>query len=341
MKKALIIVDHAGYLREDFYPACGIDMDLMKHQLTSTGYEVRVMSYPQVYREDIVNLKDHLIIYSSSQNTEYKSYVDDIMFELSLRNTLVPRYEIFKAHDNKGYQEVLKRSRGIHSLPAWVLATAKELDKQMREDDFPVVIKRVDGCMSKNVFRANTKREALVIMKSIHRPKQPIRYFLAKWLDQYVFKKKFVHYDRESDYIGRVVLQKYVPQLTHDWKVIVLWDKYYFFRRGVRDQDFRASGSGQFAFDLEPPEGLLDYSKSIFEKLDTPFLSLDVCSDGNRYDLIEFQGTHFGPLGVHRSNVYYVFEDGEWRRKEKRETFATQYVASIMHYVRHLTMRSE
>jgi len=48
---------------------------------------------------------------------------------------------------------------------------------------------------------------------------------------------------------------------------LIFSDKVYALKRGVKDGDFKASGSGIRIFVKELPEGLLEYAYSFYEKL--------------------------------------------------------------------------
>jgi len=48
---------------------------------------------------------------------------------------------------------------------------------------------------------------------------------------------------------GYVYLQEFIPKVPYDLKIVVVGDKLSFFCRGVRKEDFRASGSGDLFYD--------------------------------------------------------------------------------------------
>ncbi|WP_157279820.1 ATP-grasp domain-containing protein [Paenibacillus swuensis] len=335
-KKAIIITDYAGYVRENFYPENGVNLEVMVRKLRDYGVEAQITGY-QDLANSTFEIKDTLILYSSSQQPDYKAYIDDILYELSKHNQVVPRYEIFRAHENKGYQELLKAAHGFSSLHCHYLATARDFLNIADQINYPVVIKKMDGSMSKNVVKADTREEAVRHVHKFTQPAQPIRYFLSKWLDQFILKKKYVNYERETDYIGRYVVQQFVPGLQEDWRVLVCGDKYYVLKRGVRKHDFRASGSGLFTFD-HPPEGMLDYAKSLYTKLDSPFLSMDICKHEGGFDVFEFQGTHFGPAAIINSEHYYrQHAQGTWEKVVGKSNYSEVYIEAIISYLDHTT----
>lgn len=77
---------------------------------------------------------------------------------------------------------------------------------------------------------------------------------------------------------GYVYLQEYIPNVKYDLKVVVVGDKLSFIARGVRDNDFRASGSGNLISD----RSLVD--KSI---IDMAFRAADLMkSECTGFDII-------------------------------------------------------
>src|SRR3989344_6025835 len=74
----------------------------------------------------------------------------------------------------------------------------------------------------------------------------------------------------------KFIVQNFIDGLKGDFRIITYGEKYYVVFRGNRDNDFRASGSGKLNFEVELPEGLLNYAKIIYTQFNTPFMSLDI-----------------------------------------------------------------
>ena len=122
----------------------------------------------------------------------------------------------------------------------------------------------------------------------------------------------------------------------NDWKILIFYDKYFVIDREVRKNDFRASGSGKFFyrdFDL----AMLDFCKEVFDKFNTPWLSLDVCKDTSGYHLLEFQGIHFGPAGLLKAPYYFQkSEYNQWDRIDKRSDLSTEYARAVVNHIKQL-----
>lgn len=332
----LLVTDYNDLYRQDIYRSQGIDLNTFKGVLTDGGYHVTQITYNELLNHSSdKKWSDYYVVYTSSENIEYKEYIKDVIYELGKRNTLIPRYDLLMCHEDKLYQEILKKSLEIKSLKASMYATLKDLYKDIDNVTYPVVVKKCVGAGSISVYKANNKKELLKYAKKIMRSKECYEYYL-KAAYKKVKGSLNAHYFEDEKYFGRMILQEYVPDLACDWKVLAFGDKYYALRRSVRKNDFRASGSGMFAFEI-PDSRILDYAKEIYEKVDVPFLSMDLCLDelGNVY-LIEFQGVHFGPYTLINSPHYFVNENG-WQKIEKNSKLAEEYANSIIKYIDKIT----
>ncbi|HPK41796.1 MAG TPA: hypothetical protein PKZ69_09235 [Candidatus Cloacimonadota bacterium] len=130
------------------------------------------------------------------------------------------------------------------------------------------------------------------------------------------------------------VLQDFVKNLDCDYRVIVLYDRYFAVERMTNKGDFRASGTKKFIFDFEMPKGLLDYAKEIFDTFKSPLLSMDIGFDGKDFYLFEYQAIHFGISAVVRSNGYHVLENGHWKFTQTTTVFEVAIAEAFDKYVK-------
>ena len=114
---------------------------------------------------------------------------------------------------------------------------------------------------------------------------------------------------------------------------------YYILYRGVRDNDFRASGSGNFIFKEEIPNGILDFAEEVFEYLDVPNLSIDVGYDGNNFYLFEFQALYFGTTTIEKSPFYFTKKDSTWSIQREKSELEKEYVNSIVNYIERIELK--
>lgn len=333
-KEILIITDYKGAYRQDISRSQGIELDKMKDVLKKADFIVEEIKYNDLLKRGLKQIKNKIIVYTSSENIEYKEYIKDIMYELAKENVLVPRYDLLMCHEDKIYQEILKESLGIYSLDARIYATLRDIEGDMSKIKFPIVIKKSVGAGSISVYKANNEKELKKKIKKMNRGRDYWEFY-AKALYKKVKGNLSPYYFEDEKYFGRYVLQEFVPDLENDWKVLVFGNKYYALKREVRKKDFRASGSGKFSFEI-PEIEVLDYAKAIYEKMDVPFLSLDLCMDRNKkVYLIEFQGLHFGPYTLIRSPHYFVEKNG-WEKIEKESSLAETYGEAIIEYLKEM-----
>src|SRR5690606_26871477 len=80
---------------------------------------------------------------------------------------------------------------------------------------------------------------------------------------------------------------EFIPDNTFDDRVVVIGNRALFLRRGVRQGDFRASGSGLLKYDRELlPEESLKIAFEVSKKLNTQSLAFDFVYDKEGNPLI-------------------------------------------------------
>lgn len=336
--KLYIITNSDGHFGQRYFPWESIDVNQLVRSL-SEHYCVEQAAFEDV-ANGVIDIEKSLVLYSSSQQPEYKRYIDDVLlFLMQKENVLVPPINMFRAHENKGYQELYKRLAGIEAIPALYLGHFRDVAKQ--DWTFPCVTKTLDGFGSGGVKLASSNSEIESAMRSDEVLLR--KGFLRKNFGQLIrpirstlFRKKFTSVKDYGDYFNffrRLVVQKFLPDMEYDYKVLVFSEKYYVLKRYVSAGDFRASGSGLFEFE-SVPDSLLDYAGVLFEKFDTPFISMDICFDGLNYHLIEFQGVHFGPYTLLESEGYYTRLGENWSYCEQVSCLEQEIAESVVSYIK-------
>lgn len=289
------------------------------------------LNYPIMIRtildiDDLTFSKDDIIIYNSSSDHSVRSYIKDKLFYLSYTNRLIPSYELLMAHENKGFQEVMKKNKGFGNLEGHYLF---DLENQCLP--YPTVLKTTQGAGSSGVFLIKDKRDLFTIKKR----------FLT-----HSFKRKLISAQRKlklkpSEYkiykyskkkFNLFVEQDFIPNLKHDFKVLVFGDRYYVLKRSVKKNDFRASGSGKFDF-IEPPKEVLNFAKQISDVLDNPYLSLDIAQSEKNCHLIEFQATNFGPYTLLNAPNRYVYENNNWSKEKNDKDLESNYAYALNYFI--------
>lgn len=326
-RKLLILTCADGYFGQGLKVWDSMDVTKLSDLFSCHGYRVAVCDYEYVAKH-VMDFKDYVVVYSSTQKPGYKDFLEDVLLGLAqLDNKLVPSFDFFRAHENKGYQEIMRQIHGIKEIKGRYYSGSQ--DALADEICFPAVYKSTGGSKSNGVSllysRKDLKKrvgshENLSFYWRIHRS-------LAKLL-----KRNTLWHDYITPRHGFVV-QEFIPELTFDFKVLVFWEKYFVLKRAVRKDDFRASGSGNLEF-VEAEEALLGYARDVFKKFNCPFISMDICKTKTGYALIEFQGVHFGPYTLMKSPFHYVCDNQKWRLQKNSVELEAEYAESILKYLK-------
>ena len=311
----------------------GMDKKLIKDTFEESGYKVNFIEFSQLDLSQ--NYNNQYFLYTSSEDIDsyYKDYIEDIILHLSLNGAImIPDFKFLRAHNNKVFMEFLGKSHNDSTLDSFSFGTFEDLEEfvELNPIKFPLVIKSAKGAVSSGVALTFNKEDLFKKAKNISRSKN----FMNEFRD-YLRSIRHKGYIRESKYRKKFIIQEFIPDLENDWKIYFFGEKLYVWFRYVRDNDFRASGSGLFEFNenVPIPNGLFDFAYGIYKKYDVPFISLDVAFDGKSFHLIEKQFLFFGKNGHHYSDYYYMIEENKWIKKDNIDTIEKVYVDSIIKYI--------
>ncbi len=332
----VLLTDYRGALRQRQQVYESLDLDRLTAELKAGGWDVRLTRYEDAAR-DLDALTGAVIHYTSTQEPGYRTFLDDVLYDLSRTSTLVPRYEIFRAHENKGYQELLRRRLDLGQPYGRYLGNERGLDGRTDDLVFPLVVKPISGFQSRGVARVGDESELRRWIRRQNRPAGLWTYRLKRWLKRHVLRGRYrPEMYTDCVHAGGYVLQPFVDGAAGDWKVLVFGDRYFALRRDVRPGDFRASGSGRFAHDT-PPDSVLDFARRTFERLDVPMVSLDIIEVGGECSLVEFQGLHFGTLTLDDAPHYFRPTADRWERVPGPSVLEDEYARALL---RHLGRRT-
>jgi glutathione synthase/RimK-type ligase-like ATP-grasp enzyme len=333
-KNLIILTCYDGFFGQQVEAWQGFDLDKMSETFRSFGFSPRICSYHQLANTRI-DIENSYIVYSGNPDREYYTYAEDVLLMLLKHgNILIPSFDINRCHENKGYQELYKRQVGIESPRTMYLGSIRELINYKL--DFPLVFKLPFGAASRHVKLIGSKKKLTRHIKSCDTLWRNYlkRYFkerIKKYILPWRYVREYDEYFLKQDV--RHILQRFIPNLTYDYKLLVFFDKYYVLKRFVRNGDFRASGSRIIRFE-KPPDALLDYAEDVHRKLNLPIAGLDICFDGKKHHLLEFQGIHFGPITMVRSEGYYHRDENGWRFTEEKPDLEREYATAVVKYIR-------
>ncbi|MEZ9322785.1 hypothetical protein AB4161_20845 [Vibrio sp. 10N.286.51.E5] len=329
----IYIVTHKGFFGQGLMPWEGVDVFNLYHNLTSYGLTLKMVEL-----SDLENINDaSLIITGSFQQLEIKKVLEDKLFYLMNQGCkILPNFDLVLAHENKGYQSLLKKKYKIDELNEKYLTS----DSLYFKSNY--VYKDPNGAGSHGVILPENSQALYKWSKKISF--DSLRVEGVKKILKLVFKKFFLFGWRYSSLRVRylkspkgIVVQELIPELTFDYKVLIFGERFYVLKRHVRKGDFRASGSGNFESVTNVEPQVLIACKLLKEKLSTPYLSVDIGYDGNKAYIIEFQGPHFGPYTYLSSKCYFKLgHDGSVKSflQEESETLEGILARSIYQYIK-------
>lgn len=338
----VILTGRYNFFGQTRKPWSSLNIDRIFEILQHHGYAVEKYEFQEVVNKQ-VEIRDKTVFYTFSHQEHYRQYIGDVLYFLSASNKIIPSYELFKCHENKGFQELYKRAVGLNGLKSNYFSFYEDVD--FANLNYPVVLKTVKGSNGKGVFLIRNKKDFLEKAKKLLKG-QSLAAKVDLFRRKYFRKKKFKEYPDFSDrkdyveyreYIKieeNFVLQEFVPGLSFDYRVLIAFDRFYVTQRSVNKGDFRASGTKRFGFSKTPDPGLLNYAKAVYDRFDTPFLSIDVLYDGKEYYLAEYQALHFGVNVIVKSEGYFQSdENGQWLFVEDKPVLEDIFSRTLMAYL--------
>ncbi len=288
-------------------------------------YEIIFISITDI-PENNFNSND-VVIYTSFYNDEIRSYLKDILYFIKDHCLIIPSYETLLAHENKGFQEVMRKQLDIDELSGQYVFDLDQINQS-----YPFVLKTVSGSGSSGVELVRNVKD--IISNENKHGRLPLTRIMKNFIrSKQLPSENYLLYSYFYRPFKRFVVQPFIDNLSCDYRVLVIGQRFYSMRRDVRKGDFRASGSMKFHYDDVPIE-LLDYAEKLFNKLDNPFISMDLALKDDKPYLIEFQGTNFGAFVLTKSSGYYSRENGTWKFIKGKSLHEETLSYGLFDYVR-------
>ncbi|MBU4485848.1 MAG: hypothetical protein KKD38_02875 [Candidatus Delongbacteria bacterium] len=312
MKKLFVLTNAVGNIPQKIMETDTISTDKIKKYFIERYFNVFVLTYDELIT-DYKSIKDLIsgsyFFYASSQYPEYYSAFEDILLLIKENGgILIPEFSHFRSHENKFFQELIKTDLKIISPQSWLISSLEEGLKKIPEIDFPIVAKLSTGFGSKSVSLLKNRVETIKYLKNnlitvIKKRKNIFKYF--KQISYLTGKHPLK--------VGKIILQEYIDGIENDWKILVFGNRIFYLKRYFRENDFRASGSGNFDGSVHPDESILKFALSVKNSLKTPWVSLDIIQKAEKTYLIEYQCVHFGLYTVMKSTEHFHYVDGAFR----------------------------
>jgi hypothetical protein len=332
--KLTILTDYRGTFYSSVSNArtvCTMDVERLVRRFAEMGVTAKTCAFPDVDLE--APWHGQHVLYQSSEDLDlrYRSYIEDVVLALSLAGAnAIPRFEYLRAHHNKAFMEFLREVRqldGDARLRARVFGTFE--DFASRQVEYPAVFKAGAGAGSKGVRLAANPAEGMAAARALSSSGQAGLAAAKEWLRR-LTRRGYRPYSLRRN---KFVVQNFVAGLDHDFKILVYGDRVYVVRRGVRPNDFRASGSGRFTWPDVPPHGLLDFAWEVFSRLGVPAASLDVAPGAVGFRLLEVQAVCFGPVTLERSTHHWRRIGAGWERVEGVSELEATYARAVVEFL--------
>lgn len=258
--------------------------------------------------DDLANCT-HLLFRHSQGDTDMMLYDSIFHIAKNIYNLKCsPDYETYWSYENKIKEYYLLKSSGFPVVETNIYWDHNSAYRFLQTSDFPLVVKMYKGAASSNVVRINTAKEGKKIIdrifgKGVKFGKMPGRSNLTSISNLGI--KTYVHntlrsfliamgvLDRSNPYSewqiqkDAILFQKFLPDNKFDTRVTIIGNRAFAFRRFVRSNDFRASGSGNL--DLEPKDidsRCISIAFQVSKRLNFETMAYDFIYDENKVPYI-------------------------------------------------------
>ncbi|MBC7381823.1 MAG: hypothetical protein H7296_02380 [Bacteroidia bacterium] len=262
------------------------------------------------YRNDIIEqLQDCDAFMWHPNHSSSKDFLfsKQLIFSLEATGKVVfPNYNTVWHFDDKVGQKYLLESHGIDLVKTHVFYDKKDALKWIGTTSFPKVFKLRCGAGSANVrlVLSHSKAKSLInkafdsgfsqynawsnLLERIRKYKngKATLVDIGKGLLRFVYPPKFAKYAGKER--GYIYFQEFIPNNNCDIRIIVIDGKAFAIKRMVRENDFRASGSGFIKYEKENfDESTIKLSFEIARKLNSDCLAIDFVYKNDKPYVIE------------------------------------------------------
>jgi len=240
--------------------------------------------------------------------------------------------------DDKLGQKYLLEALDIDVVPSYAFYEEKTALDWAQKTSYPKVFKLSGGAGSANVILIHNKRQCFhYIHKMFHRGFPSFsrwNFFLESFRQFRDHQKSFWKFCRSmktvvfgityGNMVGRIrgyaYFQDFIPNNTHDIRIVVIGDKAFAIRRNCRKNDFRASGSGEIVYEIDDECRLCAEKGFIFAKrLKTQCCAMDFVFQDDKPLLVEIS-YGFAVHGYDKCTGYWddkmIWHEGSFNPQE-------------------------
>lgn len=272
----------------------------------SKGIEYKLVD---CYQSDIMaQLQDcEALMWHFSQNSPKDFlFAKQLIFSVEASGKKVfPDFHTAWHFDDKVGQKYLLEAIGAPLAFTWVFYEKQQALDWAKKTDFPKVFKLRGGAGSQNVRLVNSPKEARRLIRKAFGRGFPAYHALGslkeRWRKYRLGKSdgkdllkglvRFIipppHARAKAREKGYVYFQEFIPGNESDTRIIVIDKKAFALKRFVRKNDFRASGSGNFAYAKEEfDDRCVKMAFELTNKLKSQSAAYDFIFDKNNNPLL-------------------------------------------------------
>lgn len=265
------------------------------------------------------------------------------VIEEELKIPVYPSRRLRMAWDDKIKQNLIFKANNIKTPQTWIFYKKDDALSFVKQAKFPLVFKLSSGASSSGVTLIRNKEEAQNVIsrmfgkgiesieqlddiKKNQKTKSFLRMVKGKIINSYKYSNRIALQKCEKSY---VIFQEFLENNQYDTRVTVINGKAYAFRRLVRENDFRASGSGKIDFNYEKIDvNMIKKGFEISDKLNADCMAYDFVYDQGEIKLLEMCWT-FADWAIEKCPVYWTknlkrYSNMDWPQKTQVDYFVSK-----------------
>lgn len=262
------------------------------------------------YQSDIIeqlNDCDALMWHFNHKSPKASKFARQLLFAVKASGKKVfPDFNTVWHFDDKIAQKYLFESLNLPGVSTYVYYSETQALQWAAATSYPKVFKLRNGAGSDNVRLVENQKQAIRLVKQAFgkgfRQYQPIRnlkerlrklragktttWDVVKGIIRLVYTTEYSRVTASEK--GYVYFQDFIPGNNHDIRVIVIGERAFAIKRLVRENDFRASGSGFILYEKEHfDEATIRLAFEISEKLNSQCMAYDFVYQDEKPLLLE------------------------------------------------------
>lgn len=260
-----------------------------KKYLEEFGHKVKYFDIDGAnWLDNVLNSKGDVYIWNADDKySNYRLILDRVYFvEKYLGKRFFPNFDMYYIFNDKIKQYNILKYLNIPQIETFVTYNKGKALQKAEKANYPVVLKDAHSCEGKGVFKIETKEELIKMIEKIFSPSGFNR------------SKRFCYI---KDYL---YLQKFIPDLSKDLRVVTIGDKIAaaYWRISPKGEWKTNLGSGGTVSYSNIPQKALDTCLYISKKMGYDWMSYDCIIRNGKVYIGEFS-CNFGVKGATRAGI--------------------------------------